>query len=135
MPLPRPISLVVALLAFAAIYIAGLQVDVMDADASQYASISLEMLQNGEHLQVKHMGKEYLDKPPLLFWLMHAGWALFGVSEIWGRLVAPFPEQSPAGACPCLRCFRVHPRAPVPAWPRPPLTETLGNRPCAHCFY
>ncbi|MEX1108122.1 MAG: glycosyltransferase family 39 protein [Dongiaceae bacterium] len=27
--------------------------------------------------------------PDLLFWLIHAGWSLFGVSEWWARLVAP----------------------------------------------
>jgi hypothetical protein len=27
--------------------------------------------------------------PELLFWLIHAGWYLFGVSEFWARLVAP----------------------------------------------
>ena len=28
-------------------------------------------------------------QPPLLFWLIHLGWAIFGVSEIWARLVTP----------------------------------------------
>ena len=28
-------------------------------------------------------------QPALLFWLIHAGWQLFGVSELWARLVAP----------------------------------------------
>ncbi|HBT41202.1 MAG TPA: hypothetical protein DEB21_03990, partial [Rhodospirillaceae bacterium] len=27
--------------------------------------------------------------PPLLFWAMHLGWAVFGVNEWWPRLVAP----------------------------------------------
>jgi 4-amino-4-deoxy-L-arabinose transferase-like glycosyltransferase len=27
--------------------------------------------------------------PDLLFWLIHAGWSLFGVSELWARMVAP----------------------------------------------
>ena len=34
-------------------------------------------------------GQAYSHKPPLLFWLIHAGWWLFGVSEEWLRLVAP----------------------------------------------
>jgi len=29
------------------------------------------------------------DGPALLFWLIHAGWRLVGVSELWARLVAP----------------------------------------------
>jgi 4-amino-4-deoxy-L-arabinose transferase-like glycosyltransferase len=50
--------------------IAGLFLDVMDVDAAQYASIALEMTQNGSWLQVMHRGTDYLDKPPLLFWLV-----------------------------------------------------------------
>jgi 4-amino-4-deoxy-L-arabinose transferase-like glycosyltransferase len=50
----------------------------MDVDASQYASISLEMLQGGEYLQVKHLGQDYLDKPPLLFWTSTLAFKLFG---------------------------------------------------------
>ena len=34
-------------------------------------------------------GEPYSHKPPLLFWLMNAGWHLFGVNEWWPRLVAP----------------------------------------------
>jgi 4-amino-4-deoxy-L-arabinose transferase-like glycosyltransferase len=32
-------------------------------------------------------GQIYAQKPPLLFWLFHFGWALFGVNEWWPRLV------------------------------------------------
>jgi 4-amino-4-deoxy-L-arabinose transferase-like glycosyltransferase len=39
---------------------------------------------------VPHLnGAPYSHKPPLLFWLVLAGWKLFGVSELWARLVAP----------------------------------------------
>jgi 4-amino-4-deoxy-L-arabinose transferase-like glycosyltransferase len=79
MQLPHPISFIIAIVALAAIYIAGLQVDVMDIDASQYASIALEMLQNGKYLQVQHLGQDYLDKPPLLFWTSALAFKLFGV--------------------------------------------------------
>ena len=34
-------------------------------------------------------GEPYSHKPPLLFWLIHLGWALFGVNDWWPRLVAP----------------------------------------------
>ena len=65
----------------AAVYFRGLFLDVMDVDASQYASISMEMLQNGQWLQVQHRGIDYLDKPPLLFWLSTASFSLFGLSN------------------------------------------------------
>lgn len=64
-----------------AVLIRGLFIDVMDVDAAQYASISMEMLHNGSWLQVQHRGADYLDKPPLLFWLSAASFAVMGVSN------------------------------------------------------
>lgn len=32
-------------------------------------------------------GAPYSDKVPLLFWLIHLGWAVFGVSDVWPRLL------------------------------------------------
>lgn len=57
----------------------GLFLDVMDVDASQYASISMEMAQNGHWLEVQHRGADYLDKPPLLFWASASSFRLFGL--------------------------------------------------------
>ena len=37
----------------------------------------------------QNIGTEPFSGPVLLFWLIHAGWHLFGVSELWARLVAP----------------------------------------------
>jgi 4-amino-4-deoxy-L-arabinose transferase-like glycosyltransferase len=64
-----------------AVLLRGLWLDVMDVDASQYASIAMEMLQNGSWLEVKHRHGEYLDKPPLLFWSSAAAFGLFGLSS------------------------------------------------------
>ena len=58
----------------------------MPVDAAQYASISCEMLENGDFLQVKHKHQDYLDKPPLLFWLSTFSFYLFGVSDFAYRL-------------------------------------------------
>jgi 4-amino-4-deoxy-L-arabinose transferase-like glycosyltransferase len=52
----------------------------MEVDAAQYASISLEMLRNGSYLQVFHRNADYLDKPPMLFWLAVLSFKIFGVS-------------------------------------------------------
>jgi len=39
---------------------------------------------------VPHLnGETYSHKPPLLFWLMHLGWVVFGVNDWTPRLVAP----------------------------------------------
>lgn len=67
--------------ALLAILLRGLFLDVMDVDASQYASISMEMMQNGSWLEVKHRHGDYLDKPPLLFWASASSFLLFGLSN------------------------------------------------------
>ena len=51
-----------------AIYFCATGVDTMDEDASQYAIMSMEMKQTGNYLKVYELGKDYLDKPPFLFW-------------------------------------------------------------------
>ncbi len=61
------------------VYIFGLPVTVMDVDSAQYASISREMAETGNYLQVQHRGMDYLDKPPLLFWLNALIFNIFGV--------------------------------------------------------
>jgi len=69
-------------------YIPGLWVDVMDVDAAQYASISREMADSGSFLEVMHRGENYLDKPPLLFWLSALLFKIFGP----GNLVYKLPS-------------------------------------------
>jgi len=68
------------------IYILNLRLDVMEVDAAQYASIGMEMLMNGSWLEVYHRGADYLDKPPLLFWLNAASMALFGINSFAAKL-------------------------------------------------
>lgn len=58
-------------------------------DETRYAAVAWEMWARGDFLVPYLNGIPYSDKPPLLFWLMHAGWSLFGVSEWWLRLVTP----------------------------------------------
>jgi 4-amino-4-deoxy-L-arabinose transferase-like glycosyltransferase len=61
-------------------------IDIMDVDAAQYASISQEMMKSGEFLQVQHRQADYLDKPPLLFWVTTLSFKTFGVSNFTFRL-------------------------------------------------
>ncbi len=61
----------------------------MPVDETRYLAVAWEMWRSGEYIVPSLNGVEYHHKPPLLFWLINAGWALFGVSEIWARLVAP----------------------------------------------
>lgn len=58
-------------------------------DETRYAAVAWEMWARGDFLVPFLNGEPYSHKPPLLFWLIHAGWWLFGVSEWWMRLVTP----------------------------------------------
>lgn len=69
--------------------IGGLTVPLLDVDAAQYGSISLEMLETGNWLQVTSRHTDYLDKPPLLFWLSAASFGLFGIHE-WAYKLPSF---------------------------------------------
>ena len=61
-------------------------IPLMDIDASQYASISREMLENKNYLQVFDLGQDYLDKPPMLFWISALSMKIFGVHDWSYRL-------------------------------------------------
>ncbi len=71
------------------VLIRGLWIDLMDVDAAQYASISMEMSQNGSWLEVKHRYDDYLDKPPLLFWTSAFSFLIFGCSN-WAYKLPSF---------------------------------------------
>lgn len=79
-------TVILIFIAATIVYIIGLFINVMDVDAAQYASISREMMANGSWLQVLHRGQDYLDKPPLLFWLSAISFKLFGVSNMAYKL-------------------------------------------------
>ena len=66
--------------------IGSFMIPLMDIDASQYASISREMLERNSFLQVFDLGKDYLDKPPMLFWLSALSMKIFGVHDWAYRL-------------------------------------------------
>jgi hypothetical protein len=68
------------------IYIHNLFIDVMGVDAAQYAAIAFEMSQTNSYLEVKEFGLDYLDKPPLLFWLSSCSIHLFGPSNFSYKL-------------------------------------------------
>jgi len=58
-------------------------------DETRYVAVAWEMWQRGDFLVPYLNGEPYSHKPPLFFWLVHAGWWLFGVNEWWPRSVAP----------------------------------------------
>ncbi len=72
------------------VYVVNLFVDVMVVDAAQYAEMSWEMLTTKSFLKVHCLGADYLDKPPLLFWLNSLSFYLFGVSNASYKLPSLF---------------------------------------------
>jgi 4-amino-4-deoxy-L-arabinose transferase-like glycosyltransferase len=61
-------------------------IDLIDVDAAQYASIAREMTESSNWLIVKHKYADYLDKPPLLFWLSSLSYKIFGIGHFAYRL-------------------------------------------------
>src|ERR1700756_1824171 len=75
-------------IAIGIVYFFNMFIDVMEIDAAQYAAMSREMMQTGDYLQVHDRGDDYLDKPPLLFWLASLSIKLFGISNFAYKLPA-----------------------------------------------
>ncbi len=67
-------------------YCSGLLSDVIDVDAAQYAANSMEMVQSGSYVEVMERGKDYLDKPPFLFWVNSLSYQLFGFTNFAYKL-------------------------------------------------
>ncbi len=58
-------------------------------DETRYLSVAWEMWRSGDFLVPHINGEPYSHKPPLLFWLIHLGWWLFGVNEWSARMTPP----------------------------------------------
>lgn len=79
-----------AVVGFAGFAIAGVSLrPLLPVDETRYLSVAWEMWQSGDLLVPTLNGELYTHKPPLLFWLINAVWAVIGVSEFAARLVAP----------------------------------------------
>lgn len=81
-----PGILALFIIVFFIIYIPGLLVDVMDVDAAQYASMSREMVETGNWMELHNRYGDYLDKPPLLFWLSSLSMFLLGITNFAYKL-------------------------------------------------
>jgi len=58
-------------------------------DETRYLGVAWEMWLRGDFLVPFKNGEPYSHKPPLLFWLIHAGWSVFGPNDWWPRLITP----------------------------------------------
>ncbi len=59
----------------------------LEPDEGRYAQIPKEMLDRGEWVVPTLQGEPYLDKPPLMYWLVKLSYGIFGISESSARLV------------------------------------------------
>jgi 4-amino-4-deoxy-L-arabinose transferase-like glycosyltransferase len=64
-----------------------------EPDEGRYAEIPREMLARGEWLVPCLQGEPYLDKPPLMYWLVMASYRLFGEHDWSARLVPALAIQ------------------------------------------
>ncbi|WP_347252801.1 glycosyltransferase family 39 protein [Dokdonella sp.] len=61
----------------------------LPVDETRYISVAWEMWSQGTWWLPTRNFEQYAHKPPLFFWLIHLGWAAFGVNEWWPRLLNP----------------------------------------------
>lgn len=57
-----------------------------DYDEATFAMVAAEMVESGDYIHFTRNGSPWIDKPPLLFWLIGASVRLFGFSEFALRL-------------------------------------------------
>src|SRR5690348_9674251 len=86
-PAPRAALLILLVLPGLLLY-PCLSFHLFEPDESRYAEIPREMLQRGEWVVPYLQGEPYLDKPPLLYWLIEASYAAFGVT-VWAARLVP----------------------------------------------
>jgi 4-amino-4-deoxy-L-arabinose transferase-like glycosyltransferase len=86
---PRFTSLPVLLALWLALLLLSLLTrPLLPVDETRYLAVAWEMWRRGDFLVPYLNGVPYSDKPPLFFWLIQAGWGVFGVNEWWPRCVA-----------------------------------------------
>src|SRR5262249_7555240 len=71
----------------AALLYPGMAFHLFEPDEGRYAEIPREMLLCGEWVVPYLQGEPYLDKPPLLYWLVGLSYRCFGVEDWSARLV------------------------------------------------
>jgi len=89
----------------------------LPVDETRYLAVAWEMWLRNDFLVPYLNGETYSHKPPLLFWLMHLGWSLFGVNDWWPRLIAPLFG---------LACLFMTGRLAQQLWPKDKITQELS---------
>ncbi len=76
-------SLILIIAAVIGVYFRPLMI----IDETRYISVAWEMFDKHSFLVPLINGEPYHHKPPLLFWLMHLDWFIFGVNELSVRFI------------------------------------------------
>src|SRR5262245_34023894 len=89
---PRPtrvttVGLLLVLVLPALLLYPRLDFHLLEPDEGRYAEIPRELLARGDWVVPHLQGEPYLDKPPLLYWLVALSYTVFGVSPAAARLV------------------------------------------------
>jgi dolichol-phosphate mannosyltransferase len=80
-------ALAVLLAVAVLLFLTRLRVPLLEPQEARYAEIPRQMLAEGRFVVPVLHGQPYLDKPPLLYWLVMASYRVFGVSDWAARLV------------------------------------------------
>jgi dolichol-phosphate mannosyltransferase len=71
----------------ATLFLLRLRAPLLEPQEPRYAEIPRQMMQEGRLLVPVLHGQPYLDKPPLLYWLVMGSYAVFGVHDWAARLI------------------------------------------------
>ena len=80
--------------------------DLMYGDAAQDAVMALRMFREGDFVHLLRNGRDYLDKPHLLFWSAMAGYRALGVHDFSYRLPSVLVSLLGAFSCGRLALLR-----------------------------
>ena len=60
--------------------------DLWDADEGRYASVALDMARTGDYVTPRENGLRFVDKPPLVYWMADAAYAILGRGSLAARM-------------------------------------------------
>ena len=85
--LTKTITIVILFVILIVYLIGAFTIDLLDNDATQYFTIAMNMYESGNYMDVTwRPDYNYLDKPPLLFWLSSFSFSIFGLNHFAYRL-------------------------------------------------
>ena len=83
----RKLSLPLLLLLISSVYLyTATSKTILDDNDALYATVAQQMISRGEWVTPYANGVRFLDKPPMMYWLMALAYEVFGVSEFAARL-------------------------------------------------